>query len=289
MKVGGLDIQITGAVLRTAHLALDAYESVDDPGATLEALRASRIRIDLFTFMQKLPDTSPKYGYDGGITLPRCRCRRSITGGRSSQHQCSEGSRVAEKETVVARCLRRASSSGGFQSSTTSVPSGRANPSGTMGPGGRAQENGTFQTEHLHRGVFEEPGRVLKLVCDRDQGQAGLMQIVSMISTGTGPVQALIAQAVRSAAERDRHPLAPTSPTEAKLTASPISNNAAASGSRAPSILHPSHPAGPCGPPPGTAPSIRQSHSRTASRPASKSAQPVVRAAASGREGMNAR
>ena len=63
MKVGGRDIQVNGGLLRIARLGVDQYESVDDPGAMLQALRESGIRIDLFTFMQKLPDTSPKYDY----------------------------------------------------------------------------------------------------------------------------------------------------------------------------------------------------------------------------------
>ena len=36
---------------------------MDDPAAVVAALRASNIHIDLFTFMQKLPATSPRYAY----------------------------------------------------------------------------------------------------------------------------------------------------------------------------------------------------------------------------------
>ena len=53
LKVGGREIQVDGGLLRIARLAADKFDSVDDPGATLEALRESGIRIDLFTFMQK--------------------------------------------------------------------------------------------------------------------------------------------------------------------------------------------------------------------------------------------
>jgi hypothetical protein len=51
MQVGGRDIEIHGALVRIARPAFDVYESVDDPEATREALRASGSRIDLFTFM----------------------------------------------------------------------------------------------------------------------------------------------------------------------------------------------------------------------------------------------
>jgi len=58
MKVCGQEMEVSGGFLRMARLAADRYESVNDPAATLEAFRAGGIRIDLFTFMQKVPDTS---------------------------------------------------------------------------------------------------------------------------------------------------------------------------------------------------------------------------------------
>ena len=63
MKVCGREIQVDGGLIRIARLGVDQYESVDDPAMMLQALRESGIRIDLFTFMQKLPETSPKYPY----------------------------------------------------------------------------------------------------------------------------------------------------------------------------------------------------------------------------------
>ncbi len=63
MKVCGKDIQVQGGLIRIARLKADGFEFLEDPEAALDALRASGIRIDLFTFTQKLPHTSPKYGY----------------------------------------------------------------------------------------------------------------------------------------------------------------------------------------------------------------------------------
>ena len=63
MKVCGQDIRIRGKLIRIAGLSADTYEFVDDPAAALDDLRHSDQRIDLFTFMQKLPETSRKYSY----------------------------------------------------------------------------------------------------------------------------------------------------------------------------------------------------------------------------------
>ena len=65
--------------------------------------------------------------------------------------------------------------------------------------------NGTFLgSKHLHRRILPtDLIGFVKLVSDEDDGQAGLMQIISMIQhRDKAPTNALIAQAVRSCAER---------------------------------------------------------------------------------------
>src|SRR5215813_12920721 len=61
MIVEGYDVRISGTLLRIAGLSADTYEFLDDPKSAIEALRQCGQRIDLFTFMQRLPETSPKY------------------------------------------------------------------------------------------------------------------------------------------------------------------------------------------------------------------------------------
>jgi len=63
IKVYGKQIRVQGQLLHTACLDAEQYHFVDDPEPLLDALRKSGIRIDLFTFMQKLPETTPKYRY----------------------------------------------------------------------------------------------------------------------------------------------------------------------------------------------------------------------------------
>ena len=84
MKVCGKDIKIHGRVIRIARLDADGYVFLDDPEAALGELRGHRSGIDLFTFMQNLPHTTPEYGYamewDNRAPSPY---RPSKTGGRS--------------------------------------------------------------------------------------------------------------------------------------------------------------------------------------------------------------
>src|SRR6266566_9017549 len=63
MHVCGKEIKIQGRLIRIARLDADKFQFLDDPEPVLDSLRKSRTRVDLFTFMQKLPETSPKYRY----------------------------------------------------------------------------------------------------------------------------------------------------------------------------------------------------------------------------------
>lgn len=63
MDVCGHEVKIHGNVLRIAGLSADTYEFLEDPVAALDVLKTSGERIDLFTFMQKLPETSPNYSF----------------------------------------------------------------------------------------------------------------------------------------------------------------------------------------------------------------------------------
>jgi len=63
MNVCGRDIQVQGQLFRIARLDGDKYKFLDDPEPMLAGLRKSDTRVDLFTFMQKLPETTPKFSY----------------------------------------------------------------------------------------------------------------------------------------------------------------------------------------------------------------------------------
>src|SRR5271154_5683157 len=63
MRIVGKDIKIEGRLVRIARLDGDKYKFLDDPEPVVAGLRKSDARVDLFTFMQRLPETSPKYKY----------------------------------------------------------------------------------------------------------------------------------------------------------------------------------------------------------------------------------
>src|ERR1700761_466244 len=61
--VSGREIKIDGRVLRIARIEGDSYRFLEDPKSFIEGLRNSGRSIDLFTFIQGLTETAPKYPY----------------------------------------------------------------------------------------------------------------------------------------------------------------------------------------------------------------------------------
>ncbi len=63
MLVHGSEVRIHGRFIKTARLADEWYEDVRDPEAVIAELRQSPEHVDVFTFWQRLPETTPHYPY----------------------------------------------------------------------------------------------------------------------------------------------------------------------------------------------------------------------------------
>ena len=148
-----------------------------------------------------------------GTTSPLSPCRRSTTGGRNkSTTRLETWSGVRRRK---ASRLERWSSTtrwcGAFRRYTTNRPFVRVNRSGTIK---KVSMLSAGRTRPLSIAASSSPRRwrigvigFAKLVPDEDHQQAALMQILSMVShRDKSPTNALIAQAVRSCAER-RNPV----------------------------------------------------------------------------------
>jgi hypothetical protein len=63
LEINNIKIIVKGTFIRTAMVREEWDEEVADPGLVVNALKKSGIRIDLFTFVQRLPESRPKYNY----------------------------------------------------------------------------------------------------------------------------------------------------------------------------------------------------------------------------------
>ncbi len=210
MKVCGKDINIQGRLIRIARLASDTYESLEDPETVLDGLRKSGIRIDLFSFVQIMPEHSPKYAYpmewDNLAVLPVSTFDHWWT--HQIRSYPRNRARQAEKKGVVLREVPFDDALvQGIWEIYNECPVRQGRPFPHYGKDIEAvrKEKGTFLDSSIFIGAFLGNKLIgfVKLTWDQTRTQANLMNIVSAIQhRDKAPTNALIAQAVRSSAER---------------------------------------------------------------------------------------
>ncbi len=211
MLVLNKEIKIAGCAVRVARLDADKYQFLSDPEPMIEGLRKSGHRIDLFTFMQGLPETRPKYGYpmewDNLAALPISSFEnwwnKQIGFKARNKAKQAEKKGVVIREVPFDRKLAR-----GIWEIYNEVPvrQGRRFPHYGKDLDTVYREEATYLDSSTFIGAFhgEELIGFIKLVADETRAQAGLMNIVSKIRhREKAPTNALVAQAVRSCAERE--------------------------------------------------------------------------------------
>lgn len=210
IQAAGRDIKITGRFIRTARVDAEKFRFIDEPEPVLEALRKSDERIDLFTFMQRLPASAPKHTYpmewDNLAVLPI----KSFEDwwNRQLGFKARNKAKQAEKKGVVLRevpfddQLAR----GIWEIyNETPIRQGRRFPHYGKDPETVRCEAATFLDASFFIGAFFEDKLIgfAKLTCDETNTQAGLMHIIAMVQhRDKAPTNALIAHAVRACAER---------------------------------------------------------------------------------------
>ena len=210
MQVCGKEIRIDGKLIRIAFIDGEGYEFLKDPEVVLKSLRDSGARIDLFTFIQELCDTTPRYSYP--LEWDNMAALRVSTFDDWMMKQIDF--RVRNKVRKAAKngvLVREVPYDEAFVQGISAIynesPVRQGKPFWHYGKDIEAvrRMNGTFMDRSIFIGAFFESSLIgfVKLVTDEEKGQAGLMQIVSMIQhRDKAPTNALVAQAVRSCAER---------------------------------------------------------------------------------------
>jgi hypothetical protein len=210
MEICRKEIRTRGKLVRIAFVDGEGYQFLDDLEPALQALRTSAERVDLFTFVQRLSDTSPRYRYpmewDNMAVLPISSydnwMKHQIDFKVRNKVRKAEKSGVAVREVPFDDIFVR-----GVSAIYNEAPVRQGKRFWHYGKDLNAVRgmNGTFIDRSIFIGAFFREVMVgfVKLVTDEDQEQAGLMQIVSMIQhRDKAPTNALIAQSVRSCAER---------------------------------------------------------------------------------------
>ena len=210
LRICGRDVKVTGRVVRVASLDGDKYVFPDDPAAMRDGLRKTRARIDLFTFLQPLTETSQKYPYhaelDNLAVLPVSTF--DYWWNQQLRSYPRNRARQAKKKGVVLRevPLNEELFKGICEIyNETPIRQGKSFPHYGMTLEQAREYASTFPDHSIWIGAFlgDQMIGFVKLVTDDRRNQACMVHILSMMQhKDKAPTNALIAQAVKSCAAR---------------------------------------------------------------------------------------
>jgi hypothetical protein len=199
------EIRISGRTLRVARLDAELYHYLSDPEPLLERLRGSKERVDIFTFLQGLPETEPKFKHpmewDNLAVVPISTFEKwwtkQISGKTRNMVKQAEKKGIEIREIPFDENLVR----GIWEIyNETPIRQGRRFPHYGKDLDTVYRDEATYLDSSTFVGAFqgEELIGFIKLVTDEAGNQAGLMNILSKIShRDKAPTNALIAQAVK--------------------------------------------------------------------------------------------
>lgn len=208
MKFENREVQVAGRLCRIAHLDADDFKFLENPEPVLSELRKSKLGVDLFTFLQKLPDTSPRYPY------PYEMDNSAVLSVSTFDHWWKEigvktrnKARLAEKKGVVVREAPFDDQlvTGIWQIyNETPIRQGRLFPHYGKSLEAVRQLSATYLDSSVFIGAFDQ-GRLIgfiKMTVDDSNTQAGIMHIMSLLEQkDKSPTNALMMQAVRWCAD----------------------------------------------------------------------------------------
>ncbi len=210
ISVCGRDIRISGRLVRIAQLEGDGYEFLEDPEPMLEGLRTCGHRTDLFTFTQKLPETTPKYAYPmewaNFAAVPVTTFEHWWN--KQIRFEARNRARQAEKKGVMLREVPfdQALVKGIWEIyNEAPVRQGKRYAHYGKDLATVYREEATFLDSSFFIGAFLGDRLIgfVKLTANGTRSQANLMNIVSTIEhRDKAPTNALIAHSVRLCAER---------------------------------------------------------------------------------------
>jgi len=210
IDVGGMNIQVRGSLVKIARLDGEKFLFASDPESIIRALRSARQRIDLFTFIQKVAETVPKYNYpmemDNLAVLPISTFdhwwNQQLGFKARNKAKQAEKKGIAIREVPFSNELVR----GIWEIyNETPIRQGRKFPHYGKSLDTVYMEEATYLDRSAFLGAYLNDRLVgfIKILWDYDGSQAGLLNIISLIEQrDKAPTNALVAHAVRMCAER---------------------------------------------------------------------------------------
>jgi hypothetical protein len=210
VNVQGTEVRLKGQLIRLARLDGDKFRFVDDPEPVIEGLKRARTRVDLFTFMQRLSDRTPRFKYpmewDNFAAIPISTFEEWWN--KQIGFKARNKAKQAEKKGVVLREVPFSEELvRGIWAIYNECPirQGRKFPHFGKSIETVYKEEATYLESSIFIGAFFQDCLIgfVKLLLDESGSQAGLLNIVSLISErDKAPTNALVAWAGKACAAR---------------------------------------------------------------------------------------
>lgn len=211
IEIGGTPIQVRGSFVKIARVDAEKFLFASNPDAVVQALRKSSHRVDIFTFIQKVSETSPKHSYpmewDNLAVLPISTFDHWWN--QQLGFKARNKAKQAEKKGVVIREVPFSDAlvRGIWEIyNETPIRGGRKFPHFGKTLDAVLREEATYLDESIFIGAFVEDKLIgfIKLIYSAEGSQAGLLNIVSLVEyRDKAPTNALMARAVKVCAERN--------------------------------------------------------------------------------------
>src|SRR4030095_4270680 len=211
IEAGGRTIQVQGKIVRIGRVDAEKFRFLDEPEPVLEGLRKARSRVDVFTFLQRLPETKPKFQYrmewDNLAVVPISTFdnwwnKQIGFKGRNKAKQAEKKGLQLREVPFDDELVR------GIWEIYNECPIRQGKPFSHFGKDLETvhREEATYLDSSIFIGAYlgERLIGFAKLLCDESRTQAGVITIVSMVAErDKAPANALVAEAVRACARRN--------------------------------------------------------------------------------------
>jgi hypothetical protein len=210
INVCNTNLILQGRFPRIARLDAEKFLFLSEPEPVLEVLRKMSPRVDVFTFMQRLPETTPRYSFpmemDNLAVLPISTFEQwwTRTIGFKARNKAKQ---AVNKGAILREVPFSEELVHGIWRIYNECPirQGRKFPHYGKDSETVYREEATYLESSIFIGAFLDNELIgfAKLLVDQTQTQAGLLNIVSLIGQrDLAPSNALIGQAVKSCADR---------------------------------------------------------------------------------------
>jgi hypothetical protein len=210
LKINGRELVVEGRLCRVGRLDADDYKFLDDPEAAIAELQQTKTRMDLFTFLQRLPDTTANHAYpiewDNLAVLPISTYEDWWT--KRIGFKARNKAKQAEKKGVVVREVSFDDElAHGIWEIYNECPVRQERLFPHYGKSFETvrEMSATYLDSSVFIGAYDSGKLIgfIKLVIDDSRTQAGMMHIISLLQArDKAPTNALVAYAVRACADR---------------------------------------------------------------------------------------